>query len=95
MFKIDKDPEAVLDYTMSWEDWMEDGDSIDTFTYSIDPDDGDLAVDSDSIAADLTTLWLSGGVEGQTYRVSYFIETSDGREARKAVAVTIKVDYGE
>ena len=32
---IDKDPEAALDYLISWSDWLPSGDTISTSSWSV------------------------------------------------------------
>lgn len=76
--KFTKDPDAVLDYTINWAKWLPEGDQIVAVTT---PDaEAGITVDSASFTATTTTVWVSGGSVGQTYKVPVHIETSGGRE---------------
>lgn len=73
-----KDPDAVLDYSMTWT--LDGGDSISTATWAIDdPPDADLVIDSQSVVSGVPTVWVSGGTEGSSYRLRCRVVTADGR----------------
>lgn len=81
---IEKDPEAELDYTIDWTDWMVPNDEISTSTWSFQTFAGDAAplteYDSSYINAvsDRTTVYISGGTSGRSYRVTNTITTVSG-----------------
>jgi hypothetical protein len=74
---IEKDPDAVLDYTLDWgatdDPWLS-GDTIATATWTLDTG---LTKVSESVTATAATIWLSGGIAGSTYRVSCRIVTTN------------------
>jgi hypothetical protein len=74
---IEKDPDAVLDYTLDWgatgDPWLS-GDTIATATWTLD---AGLTKVSESATATAATIWLSGGIAGSTYRVSCRIVTTN------------------
>jgi hypothetical protein len=74
-----KDPDALLDYVWGWGKWLDDGDTIISHTVTASPG---LTVDSSSTNADgkSVTVWLRGGVLGQSYEVTVHIVTVGGRE---------------
>ena len=91
---IDKDTEAVLDYSVNWADWMPSEDSLDTSTWAISTISGDtdpLAVDSSSIllVSDTTSAVISGGTSGNIYTVSNTIVTADGRTERRHFRIIV------
>ena len=71
-----KDPDATLDYTIDWSAWLPDTDSIIESEWIV-PDD--LTASDESLAGAAATVWLAGGVLGETYRVTNRITTLAGR----------------
>jgi len=100
-FTINKDPQAVLDYTWDWKaltngstdpdatDWLASGETISSHT--VTPASG---LDKDSSALTDTntsvTAWLSGGTAGTHYEVVCHIVTSAGREDDRTLKVYVK-----
>jgi hypothetical protein len=70
-----KDPDAVLDYQIDWSTWL-GSDTISTSAWTVQ---SGLTKGSDSKTDTTTTVWLSGGTAGQTYRVTNRIVTAGGR----------------
>jgi len=79
-----KDPDAVLDYAFDWTKWLQTSESISTYTISID---AGLTKDSDSETAGIVTVWLSGGTDGETYKVACRITTGLGRTDERTAVV--------
>ncbi len=71
-----KDPDAVLDYSVDWSKWLA-GDQIETSAWFFS--DPVLQPSDDSNTTTRTTVWLSGGMAGQSYTVTNGIVTSGGR----------------
>lgn len=89
--KYTKDPDAVLDYTIDWSEWLPENDTITDSTYTVVSDDDDAVVVDDSLFTDTTTtVWLSGGVAGTKYTVTNHITTSDGRQDDRSLTINIK-----
>jgi len=78
---ITKDPNAVLDYTLDWSDWLE-ADTIAASTWTVD---AGLTKNSDSFTDTTTTVWLSGGTAGQVYEALNRIVTAGGRTADRVL----------
>lgn len=85
MHKEPKDPQAVLDYSIAFGDWLATGETISSATwvatvYDIDSTDStaSVTVEGKTYTA-VHTVWLSGGTEGQTGVVTCRITTSAGR----------------
>ena len=76
-----KDPNAVLDYTLDWSDWLET-DTIAASTWTVD---AGLTKDSDSFTPTTTTVWLSGGTAGRVYEALNRIVTAGGRTADRVL----------
>lgn len=78
---IEKDPYAVLDYSLDWTNWMPSGDTISAVTITAETISGDsapLAVDSSTNTDFIATANISGGTVGNIYNVEYKITTTNG-----------------
>jgi hypothetical protein len=70
-----KDPQEVLDYVVDWTKPLA-GDVITGSTWTV-PDG--IIKDSESFDDSKTTIWLSGGTDGQNYPLINQIATAGGR----------------
>lgn len=80
---IEKDPYAVLDYSLDWENWMPSGEVIQTITVTAESISGDtapLTVDSSTNTDYIVTATLSGGTAGEMYNLEYRIVTNEGKQ---------------
>jgi len=83
---IDKDPYAVLDYTLDFTNWMPTGDTISTITVTAETISGDSAPlthpngHGTDVQATTTkvTFRVSGGTAGNVYPIEVKIATSAG-----------------
>ena len=73
---FEKDPNATLDYVFDWTAWLA-GDTISTSTWA--PLPSDLTSVSTSNTTLTTTIFVSGGTPGRTYRLRNRITTAGGR----------------
>ena len=90
---IEKDTEAVLDYSIDWGTWMPSGDSINTSTWAITAISGDtdaLTVDSNAISTNVATAVISGGTAGNIYTVSNTIATNNNITERRNFRISVK-----
>lgn len=71
-----KDPDATLDWIFDWTPWLGEFETITDAIFITDPG---LVTVAYSHTAKTSTVWLSGGTEGQVYRVTNRVTTSDGR----------------
>jgi hypothetical protein len=81
-----KDPEAVLDFSINWENWL-DGDTISTSSWTVP---SGITNDLDSVIGDTTFIWLSGGTAGNLYEVVNHITTEAGRETYRTLKIRCK-----
>lgn len=81
-----KDADAVLDYNIDWSDWLATGDTIIASSWAVDTG---LNEDSDSNTTTITTVWVSGGTVGDTYKLVNSIETGDGREDDRTITIRV------
>lgn len=80
----DKDPAAVLDYTIDWEDWLA-GDAIATSEWTVS---AGITAGATGKTDTTTTIWLSGGLSGQTYTIFNRITTAGGRTNVQTFKIT-------
>jgi hypothetical protein len=83
---IEKDPYAILDYTLDFTNWLPSGDTIASITVTAETISGDstpLAIDSSTNTTTLVTANISAGTAGNIYNVEYKIITTNGlRDSR-------------
>lgn len=87
---INKDPEAVLDYSFDWGPWLEAvDDTIQSVLFILDPT---LTKVSEAHDATTATVWLSGGAPptgGGTLKVTCRITTTGGRTDDRSIFLKI------
>jgi hypothetical protein len=87
MMAVTKDPAAVLDYLFDWSDWLVgDGDTI--ASHSVTVPSG-ITMDSSSRTTTAVTVWISGGVVGQTYEIDCHITTAGGRQDSRKMEIHV------
>lgn len=84
---VEKDPSALLDYKLDWAAWLPEGDAIASVLWNVSP--GITKVE-ESNTASTATVWISGGVAGQTYSVACRITTNDGRVDERSFRVQVR-----
>lgn len=82
-----KDPDAVLDYTCNWAAWLQDDETIEDSEWLAS--DG-ITVDTTSISGGAAVVWLSGGDDGSTYKVTNRITTSAGRIDDRTLTIRVR-----
>lgn len=81
----DKDPNAVLDYSLDWSAWL-GADTIASSSWTLG---STLVEDSKSFTDTTTTIWLSGGSDSDVVNVVNRITTAGGRTDDRTVTLTI------
>jgi hypothetical protein len=84
--KFFKDPDANLDYTIIWTQWLKD-DAITSSDWEITPTG--LTKTQESYTATRATIWLAEGDPGVLYTVKNHITTAAGRIEDRSVEVLI------
>ena len=90
---IDKDPTAILDYTLDWSEYTQGGDSVSTATWAVVAISGDsspLTVGASSINSDKATVVISGGTAGNIYTVTCTITTTENLTDKRAFRIVVK-----
>lgn len=80
-----KDPDARLDYGCDWSAWLQAGETITDAAWSVDDDT--LTIVDTTNDGTTTTVWLSAGVLGRTYRVTNHITSSMGRQDDRTLSI--------
>ena len=82
-----KDPDAVVDFTRYWTDWLTGDEAIATSEWAVPTGlTNDLATYDD----DSATIWLSGGAPHHAYVITNTITTTAGRTDSRSWIITIK-----
>ena len=81
-----KDPNAVLDYQIDWETWL-DSDTISTSTWTVPTG---ITKDSDTNSTTTTTIWLSGGTAGTSYTLLNRVVTAGGRTDDRSITIIVR-----
>jgi len=88
-----KDKDSVLDYVVDWRQVLEDQETIDNSTWTIEDkgNDNDLEQGPKGTTRQngKNLIWLSGGVVGEEYEVKNKIETSEGRTYDRTFKVRV------
>jgi len=89
-FEVIHDPQAVLDYSFDWADWLAGQDTIQASSWSVSGSDLTLVIDSTDFTVLSATVWLSGGTVNRTYKVVNHITTAGGREDDRTLIIKVK-----
>jgi hypothetical protein len=88
-----KDPQAILDYTVDWTDWLK-GDTISTSSWTVSPGitvgDGTNGAAAPSKTDTKTTIWFISGTLGVDYLATNRIVTVAGRTEDRTITVTVR-----
>lgn len=84
---IDKDPNAVLDYSFDWAAWLAPlGDTIESVEFVLQPP---LTETGSSFTPTEAVVWVGGGEPGKTLGVTCRITTLQGRIDDRSVFLKI------
>lgn len=90
---IEKDPDARLDYTIDWTDWLLNNDAIASVTWTISTITGDTSplANYDTLTVQgLATVYLEDGTPGKNYTVAARITTDSGLTDERSFRVFVK-----
>lgn len=83
MKKFHKDPNATLDYSINWEDWLA-GDTITASNWSAT---AGITIVNNFNTATSTSVWLSGGTARDDYIITNAITTAGGRVDDRSISI--------
>lgn len=81
-----KDPDADLDYSFDWSDYLETGETISTYTL----DAGDLIATKETNTGSAIQVWFGGGVASSYAAPRCTITTSSGRIDVRTMTIRIE-----
>lgn len=90
---ITHDPNAVLDYTENWEDWLPPGDTIVDATITFADPANTMTLDRARVISPdgfNVTGWITGGRPNATENATYHIVTAQGREDDRTLYFKVK-----
>lgn len=82
-----KDPDAYLDYTLDWSEWL-GTDTLSTAVWSVSP--SDMTAPHTTTTTTLAAVWLSGGAHGSDYDVRCRVTTTAGRIDDRTIRVQVR-----
>ena len=74
--RVNKDPDARLDFVVDWEQWLASDDWIASAAASVQ---SGIALHLQTWTSTQHAIWVSGGTVGTEYNVTSRIETNGGR----------------
>ena len=89
---IEKDPYAVLDYSLDFTNWMPAGDFISSIIATAETISGDsapLTIDSTNFTNYVATANISGGTAGKIYNVEYKIITNNSLQDSRNIRIKV------
>lgn len=89
---IEKDPYAVLDYSLDWTDWMPSNEVIAAVEITAETIAGDanpLVIDSTTNTDYIATAFVSGGTAGKIYNIEYKITTDGNKKDSRNIRIKV------
>lgn len=81
-----KDPQAKLDYSVDWTQWL-NGDTISSSSWDVP---ADLSLISQNYTTRVATVWIASGTVGQSYQVKNQIQTAAGRIDERTITILVR-----
>ena len=84
-----KQPSESTDYDLDYTEWLASGDTVESADVVVLPDDDTLMVQR-FVTESRIKVWISGGTNGVTYKLTVTATTADGRVKQDEFKVKIK-----
>lgn len=86
--KFTKQPADLIDYDIDYRDWLADrADTIASHTVEVDPG---LTLDSSLEIAGVIKVFVGGGTDGVTYKVTCTVTTAGGRIKQAEISIAVR-----
>lgn len=86
-----KDPDALLDYAVDWGADYLAGDALASSSWSVSPDEpGGVSIATSACDLLTSSVQVSGGEPGKTYRLSNLVTTASGRRDSRSVVLRVE-----
>jgi hypothetical protein len=84
---VQKDPNARLPFAIDWTAWLaNEGDTAASFAWTVP---AGITKEAEAAVGGKATVWLSGGTDGQTYKVTCRLSTTGGRIDDRTIKVRV------
>ncbi len=83
-----KQPVEVIDYDIDYSEWLTTGDNVDSAVVTVAPTG--LTVQSVFVNDPRLKIWVSGGTNGTSYKLTVTTTTADGRIKQDEFKVNVK-----
>ena len=83
-----KQPIERFSYTVSYEEALTIGDNVESATAVVTP--AGLVIDNVGVYDPIVKIWVSGGTNGVSYKVTLTVNTADGRVFQDELTFKIK-----
>lgn len=91
---IIKDSQAILQYGVDWQDWLDAGDSITTATFTVETTGTNAIVaNAAAISSGTALTTITGGNTGTIYTVACRINTASGYRDTRRFRVKVEDRY--
>lgn len=84
-----KDPDATLDYSLDWSNWLADGETITAQAVTCEVDD--ITISRVSHAEGVVRFRVAGGTAGSSYLATCEITTSAGQTDQRTIQIPVRV----
>ncbi len=84
-----KQPVDVVDYDIDYSEWLTNGDNLQSATLGVEPATS-LVIDSVFVNDPRIKIWVSGGTNGVTYKLTVTATTTDGRVKQDEFRIKVK-----
>jgi len=95
--KFVKDPDETKRYVVSWADWLDTGELLQTAAFEVAVDSGDdlatlVTIDSYALTTDLLAVvfFVSGGVANVAYKITIRVNTNGGQVKEDCVLMSVR-----
>lgn len=85
-----KDPSAKLDYSISFDKWLPEGDLIASAVWTVEAGLTLSASPAPSFTPTVATVWLEGGAANTDYTVACRITTMVGRIEERSIVIAVR-----
>lgn len=84
---IEKDPSAILDYSLDWSAWLQPEETIVVSSWNVPVG---MTAQSEVNDTTVSTVWLAGGTTDKEYVVTNRIVTSGGRQDERSFRIVVR-----
>jgi len=85
---FNKQPVEVIDYDIDYSEWLTAGDNVQSAVVNVEPTG--ITIESVFVNDPRVKIWVSGGANGTTYKLTVTITTADGRVKQDEFKIKVK-----